>query len=311
MTGKMTLSGKILALATALALSLPASAAAQERDDSPPASGRDIVVTGIPDDVTTGEVRRQARDIAQPAGSILEVPLARFEDRLCPGVMGLEDEFAFAFNARLRANAEMLGIRLMDDDCRPNFVVLFSNDGEQFFRNLIDERPQEFRFLHSGEISDILEPGPVHVWTNVEPRTLTGMPIARVRDLTSPPRMGVWAAHTRIYTTTRNDIVSVMIAFDREDVGGMSLRQLADYATMRGLAQTRPPSDAQGIDSILTLFDSDTPPQGLTEFDQAYLRSLYDGIPNLPAIHKIGGTARHWRMMAEEGDGPQTGEPGE
>lgn len=298
------MSGKFTALVAAAALSLPVPLAAQEATDSAPTQSppqsRDIVVTGIPDGVTTGQVRRQARDIAQPAGSILEVPLARFEDRLCPGVIGLEDEYAFALNARIRANAEMLDIRLLDDDCRPNFVVIFSNDGEQFFRSLIDERPEYFRYLHSGEVSDILEPGPVHVWTNVEPRTLTGMPIAQVRDLTRPPTMGVWAAHTRIYTTTRNDITSVMIAFDRDAVSGMSLRQLADYATMRGLAQTRAPSDGAAIDSILTLFDSETPPLSLTEFDQAYLRSLYEGMPNLPGIRKIGGTAREWREMAEE-----------
>jgi len=54
------------------------------------------------------------------------------------------------------------------------------------------------------------------------------------------------------------------------------------------------------MDSILTLFDSDTPPLGMTEFDRAYLRSLYDGSPNLPAFRKISGTTRQLRLMAEE-----------
>lgn len=298
----MTLSGRIATLALALALSLPVPLAAQEGGDSPAADDDEIVVTGTIGEISVAQVQRQARDIAVNHGNVLETPLARFEDRLCPGVVGLEEDFAFALNARIRMNADALGVRLLEDDCRPNFVVVFAEDGEQLFRNLIDESPEYFRFLDSGEVADILEPGPVHVWTNVEPRTLTGMPIAQVRDLTNPPRMGAWGAHSRIYTAARNDIVSVMITFDRDAVRGLSLRQLADYATMRGLAQTRIPRDTV-MNSILTLFDSETPPVGMTEFDHAYLRSLYDGIPNLPAFRKISGTTRQLRLMAEEAGG--------
>jgi hypothetical protein len=304
---KMTLSGRIATFAATLALSLPAPLAAQEGPDSAVQTDEEIVVTGTIGEISVAQVQRQARDIAVNHGNVLEAPLARFEDRLCPGVVGLEEDFAFALNARIRVNADALGIRLLGDDCRPNFVVVFAEDGEALFRNLIDESPEYFRYLNSGEVNDILEPGPVHVWTNVEPRTLTGMPIAQVRDLTSPPSMGVWGAHSRIYTTTRNDITSVMITFDRDAVRGLSLRQLADYATMRGLAQTRIPRDTV-MDSILSLFDSDTPPVGMTEFDHAYLRSLYDGIPNLPAFRKISGTARQLRLMAEETPASASGE---
>ena len=282
---------------------LPVVAAAQDEADSTGGATGDIVVTGTQETVTVSQVQRQARDIAVVDGGVLEAPLARFEDRLCPGVVGLEEDFAFALNARIRVNAERLGIRLLDDDCRPNFVVVFTEDGEAVFRQLMEESPQYFRFLDTGQKNDILEPGPVHVWYNVEPRTLTGMPIAQVRNLAAPPSTGSFGAHTRIYTTTRRDIASVMITFDRDAVGGMSLRQLADYATMRGLAQTRAPRGT-AMDSILSLFEGESPPVALTEFDEAYLRSLYDGMPNLPAYRKISGTARQLRLMAEEAPKP-------
>ncbi|MGB3797894.1 MAG: hypothetical protein WA957_16540, partial [Alteraurantiacibacter sp.] len=250
-------------------------------------------------DVSAAQVQRQARDIAVGHGNLLRTPLARFEDRLCPGIVGLEDDSAFALNDRIRSNAAMLGIRLLEGDCRPNFVLVITEDGDAVFRQLMEDNPENFRYLNSGEIGDILAPGPVHVWTNAEPRTLTGMPIAQVRDLTAPPSTGSFGAHTRIYTTSRNDISSVMMTFDRNAVRGFSLRQLADYATMRGLAQTRIP-DNTVMDSILTLFDQESPPLGLTEFDQAYLHSLYDGMPNLPGSRKISGTARQLRLMAEK-----------
>ncbi|MEL1249072.1 hypothetical protein [Aurantiacibacter gilvus] len=296
----MTLSARFTLVAAAAALSLPAPLVAQQEVPSAwDEEGNEIVVTGNNEDISVVQVQRQVRDIVVRQGNLLDSPLARFEDRLCPGVVGLSGEFAYSFNARLRANAEELGIRLLDDDCEPNFVVAFVDDGEAMFRRMMRDEPQNFQYLNSGEKNDILEPGPVHVWTSVQPRTLTGMPIAQVRDLMNPPRMGVHAAHTRIYTATRNDIVSVMLSFDRDAVQGMSLRQLADYATIRGLAQTRPPEDPV-MDSILTLFDAESPPLGLTEFDRAYLRSLYDDIPNLPGFRRVGGTTRQLRLMAEE-----------
>ena len=300
----MTLSAINPVLLLAAALSLPATALAQQQvpsawDEAVEDEGNTIIVTGTNQQLEVTEVQRQVRDIVVRQGNMFEVPLARFEDRLCPGVVGLSGEFAFSFNARLRANAQELGIRLLDDDCEPNFVVVFTEDGEAMFRSMMQSEPQNFQYLDSGQRNDILEPGPVHVWTSVQPRTLTGMPIAQVRDLFNPPQMNVAGAHTRIYTTTRRDITSVMLTFDTAAVQGMSLRQLADYATIRGLAQTRPPADPV-MDTILTLFDAEAPPLGLTEFDRAYLRSLYDGIPNLPGFRRVGGTTRQLRLMAEE-----------
>lgn len=268
------------------------------------AAGEDdtIIVMGQGEPVTIRAVQRQARDIAVRQGDWRDVPLARFEDRLCPGVTGLTPEVAALIIDRVRANARMLDVRVQDDGCAPNFVIVFTPDGEALLRRLMEENPMNFQYLNQGQKDDILEPGPVHVWTSVEPRTLTGMPIAQARDLTRPPVMGVHAAHTRIYTTTRRDITSVMIAFDNEAVRDLSVGQLADYATMRGLAQTRP-AGGLSIDSILSLFEegADAPPQRLTNFDTAYLRALYADLPNLPAAMKLGNVGEELRELTRVG----------
>jgi len=276
-----------------LALLVPLPLAAQDDDT--------IVVTGEAEPVTVRAVHRQARDIAVQQGNVYDVPLARFEDRLCPGVTGLTPDIAGLIIDRVRANAQMLGVRVQGDGCAANFVIVFTPDGEALMRRLMVENPQNFQYLDQGKKDDILEPGPVHVWTSVEPRTLTGMPIAQVRDLTRPPTMGVHAAHTRIYTTTRRDITAVMIAFDNEAVRNLSVGQLADYATMRGLAQTRP-VEGMAIDSILSLFGgTDTPPQRLTNFDLAYLNALYADLPNLPAAMKLGNVGDELRELTRVG----------
>jgi len=273
--------------------------------DSAPraAAGNDdtIIVTGQGEPVTIRAIERQARDIAVRQGNVFDVPLARFEDRLCPGVSGLTPEIAGLIIDRVRANARMLDVRVQDDGCAPNFVIVFTPDGGELMRRLMEQNPQNFQYLDQGKKDDILEPGPVHVWTSVEPRTLTGMPIAQVRDLTRPPTMAVHAAHSRIYTTTRRDITSIMIAFDHAAVRDLSIGQLADYATMRGLAQTRPVA-GMAVDSILSLFEgTDAPPQRFTNFDIAYLRALYADLPNLPAANKLGNVSHELRELTRVG----------
>jgi hypothetical protein len=70
---------------------------------------------------------------------------------------------------------------------------------------------------------------------------------------------------------------------------------------MRSFARTKPVEGDLALDTILTLFDDNRmPPDGLTDFDQAYLRSVYDWIPNLPAATKLLGVNRQLTKVAEE-----------
>jgi hypothetical protein len=98
----------------------------------------------------------------------------------------------------------------------------------------------------------------------------------------------------------REDIVGVLVLFDRDDVRSMTLSQLADYATMRGLARTRPvDGDGQKLDTILALFDQDaTPPDTLTAFDTAYLGALYAGRPNEIGLTKVLNVSTQLRRQA-------------
>jgi hypothetical protein len=111
----------------------------------------------------------------------------------------------------------------------------------------------------------------------------------------------MWMAHSKLYLTIREDITQVVVMFDRDAVRGMTLIQLADYATMRSFARTRPAGGDAPLDTILALFDPNhPPPDGLTAFDQGYLRSVYDGIPNLPAASKLLGVNRQLGQLARE-----------
>ena len=68
-------------LAGSFVLVAPAGAQEDETDS-------DIVVTGRIEQATPREVTKQARAITQ-GSDFRRSPLPRFEDRLCPGVMGM------------------------------------------------------------------------------------------------------------------------------------------------------------------------------------------------------------------------------
>jgi hypothetical protein len=259
-----------------------------------------IVEGGRPEGVTRSEVQRQARSIAM-AGDIYDQPLARFEDRLCPGIIGLAVEQASLMIDRIRDNAYDFGIRLQEDGCEANFIVMFTPDSQQAMREMMERQYWLFEFHDAGEKRELLEPGPARVWTWTQPHTRDGMPIPQSRNRVDVPTLSTWMAHSKIYTAVRHDITSVIVMIDTEAARGKSLFQLADYAVMRGLAETRPSAEGP-MDSILTLFDEEAPPQRLTLFDRAYLRSLYDWIPNLPAITKITGVNRQLRRLDREAE---------
>lgn len=217
-------------------------------------------------------------------------PLARFEDPICPGVAGLKLEPAREMVGRIRARAAEFGRRLAPDgNCEANLVVAFVDSGQAFARRIQSENHSLFAELSNADRDAVLdEPGPVRAILRVSPRTRDGMPIARRQNLVDLPQTGMWMAHSKIYTTTRNDILYSLVLIDRRAISGMSVEQLADYAVYRSLTRTLPQTPDTRADSILALFDGGARrPAGLTEFDRVYLTELYARVPNLPAPARL------------------------
>ena len=293
------------------ALIISTAAWAQADTATPPTRSRDnIVVTGRAEGEapTEREVTRQARAITEP-GALRRAPLPRFEDRLCPGVIGLKADAASLMIDRIRDTAARLDLWLTEDDgtCSPNFIVAFVEDGQADLQRIADNQYWMFRDMSRADQRDLLEEeGPVRVWTITQIRTRDGIPVPRSDSLFAPPQVNTWMAHSKIYLPIREDITRVVVLFDKEGVKGKTLLQLADYSIMRGLARTRPVSESgQAMDTILALFDTaGSPPLQMTEFDRAYLGAVYDGIPNIPGITKVQGVNRQLRRQAE---GPSEG----
>lgn len=220
------------------------------------------------------QVRRLAARITRDAGT--QVPLARFYMPVCFTTFGLPMALAETFSKRLVKNASEAGVTVAGAGCKPNSVIIFADDGHRELQLIRKKQSWLFGSLTPFEIDrSINEPGPVHAWSSIEIR---------------PSGSG----GSIVVSAIRRDISSAFIVIDRQAAIGKTVRQLADYATMRALAVIRASGVDRGQDTILTLFRSDqtAPPRELTPFDRGYLRESYFGEANLKSSTKISQIAR-------------------
>ena len=112
--------------------------------------------------------------------------------------------------------------------------------------------------------------------------------------------MRVYESST-INPSVQQSIVASWVVLETDATFGKSLTQIADYAAMRGLAMVRPAE--LGTNTILELFEdgAESPPPALTEFDIAYLTSLY----NAPARRWARSQVRHIADAVANGQADQ------
>lgn len=219
-------------------------------------------------------------------GAQREQPLPRFQEPLCPGVAGLKLEAAEMVVGRIRENAVALGLPVDDPGtCRANVLIAVLEDGKSYVSELRDRRPYVFEALNRRQREALFEAdAPARSWVRVVTRTRDGMVVDRPEGLDLPPQTAMAMAHSKIYSATRQDIISAGVLVDASAMSGVTLLQLADYATMRALAGDSREAISQRGGSILALFHGGgAAPAELTEGDWIFLRTLYGTLANNPA----------------------------
>ena len=269
-----------LALLAAVALSSPAFAQA---DDSA------IVVTG---QAPLGEA--QALDAVRRVARPVDGQLARFHDRVCPLVTGFDAPYEAIVADRIKAMARQAGAKVGGEGCAPNLFVVVVDDGPGFVREVARRDGGALASLPSREFEALANAqGAARSWSMTLLTNSAGMAAGR-----PSPNGGGGTVKTgyagssvsfgdvgvmRVYESSnanpsvQQTIVSAWVVIETGATLGKSLRQIADYATMRGLAMVRPDALDGSADSILGLFEPGAPdaPPELTAFDRAYLKSLY------------------------------------
>jgi len=283
MTRKHVIS--LFAACATLVVSANAQAKAQpEETNSSPA----IVVTGRRP-MTEEKAREVVRRMARP----IDGQLARFNDPVCPLVIGFQPEYEARVAERIREVAEAVGAGAGKEGCVNNLFVVVVDDGRGFVAELHRLHPEVFAGVSKREFAALLnDAGAARSWTHTAQTNSMGMIAAKPSPTygSEPIKVGFQGSSIhfgdvnvlRVYESSNIDpsvqqaIGSAWVVLETRSTFGKTLSQLADYAAVRGLAMVRP-GDLGDVDTILALFEpgSDAAPAKLTEFDRAYLKSLY------------------------------------
>jgi hypothetical protein len=222
--------------------------------------------------------------------------LARWHTRVCPLVSGLPRGDGEFILERLSEVARLAKVPLAGEQCRPNLYILVSAQPEDLLRAM-EKRNRTFTFGHDpfrgtdtpARIVDefIKTPRPVRVWYNSSPEGADyatpglGFP-SNVADMNgggglAMPTISEWERSSHVASTLVRTFSTVFVVVNLRQLQGVTRGQLADYVGMVGFAQIKPTARLNDARTILKLFDG-TPqaaPPGLTDWDQAFVRSLY------------------------------------
>ena len=275
-----------LFLALAL-LGSPAQARAQGQATTVEQTSPTVVVTGRR--TSRAKALRHMTSLVTPVVDAGQ-PLARFQAPVCPEVGGFTAELNRAFADRIRADARLAGLEASGTGCSPNLTVLIVPDGQAVVRELHRTRSAVFGQLDPVTIRRLAaQPGPAHLWTVTEVRSRDG---DRIRGGGGgSDDIGVLNVRNAsiLQAVTRTDVNGTVLLLDQPATVGKTINQLADYAAMRTIAQTRPVGGAASEPTILTLFDNGAvPPRALTTFDTAYLQARYHGSAEYRPITQVG-----------------------
>lgn len=275
-------------LATSPAQALPTP---QSTPQNPPVSAQapvqleDVEVTGSSLDSL---IRSFVNEVAAPNR---RRGLARWDDRVCVGVANLRTEPAQYIVDRVSTVAEDLGLTPGKPGCTANIMIVASNDPAGLAAALVQNHRPALRMGGAGMDRGgaalrafAASQAPVRWWQVAIPvDSETGLSAVRIPGECTPPCessldyapvISVFAA-SRLSTQIVDNLTRTIVILDIDQVGQVSINQLADYIAMVTLAQIDPDADTGRYASILNVFDRPDTAPSLTDWDRAYLTGLY------------------------------------
>jgi hypothetical protein len=175
-------------------------------------------------------------------------------------VTGLSREEGEFVLVRISEIARVAGARLAGEECHPNLLIFVTAQPKPLLRTM-------FGNATLSKIDAFINtPRPVRVWHNayIVPAGAMARPGSRNSKF-------VWAFGTSY------------VVVDRTRLQGVSQVQLADYVGMVSLAEIKSTAHTGDSQTILRLFDGppQAAPEGLSAWDQEFLRILYHPEPSL------------------------------
>jgi hypothetical protein len=181
-----------------------------------------------------------------------------WRNKVCPHLAGLPEQQQQYVVARVAQIAREVGVARGDSQCSPNLFIIVTTEPRELLQRMAKHNYGLFGQRGRPYLIDqfIAAPRPVRVWYNVA--------IGR------PGSLGF-------------EFADIFVIVDQTQTKTVSVGQLADYIAMVSLMEIKPDAKLQVGRSILTLFDAQAhaAPAGLTDWDEAFLRSLYSTWPKV------------------------------
>ena len=283
---------------------------AQAEPVSPPTEEATIVVTGNREKQAQAAAGQAKAITLRPSG---DAPLARHYAPVCVATFGIKADFGAVLAQRVMRNVKLLGLPVGGAGCQANVWIGFAADSKKQVAELRKTNPEFFADMKDFEVNRIFGgSGAAQVWHSTERRNVDGRPLATMTINGREVQTNAQYQAGRLVSPIRVDMNGSLVIFDSNRVPGLTLQQLADYATLRILApvQDLAKVDAGTVPTILTLFAQGDAPaaDGLTEFDWAYLSAYYrmDRGAKVSSIHDateksmLDGTATGLVRQAED-----------
>ncbi len=224
--------------------------------------------------------------------------LARWSAPLCPLVGGMSSADGEFVLRRISQVASEAHVPLAGEHCQPNLYVLVAADPRALLTAWSKREPALFAGMGMSRLRDFLDtPQPVRAWYEVVLQGSDGAPLsANLAGLSQsgmstgsggPGMAGVPNnAHARGMRLSRDELRTlshVVVVIDAGRVAGHTLGQLADYVALVGLAEIHLNADTGTAPTLLRLFsDPQAAPPGMSDWDRAFLHSLYQVDPRAP-----------------------------
>ena len=250
-------------------------------------TGNTIIVKGTRLDPS--QAREKALEFVRRTGIANgQQQVARWVVPICIKAIGLQRPHAVRLEQIMRGIAREANIKEAGPKCAPNITVSFAPDAGRVVRQINSRRPQQLRELSLPAKQRLLAgDAPVRWWyatretdrDGVEANNLTA-PWITMAGSTSPLPVVDGVRTTQQYNSSSNvrtpvirGLYGATVVIDSAKAGDMPIDAMAAYAAMVAFAEmdagTPPP------DSILGLFRPDSIETTLTDWDLAFLKSLY------------------------------------
>lgn len=249
--------------------------AAQAAPSAPRTSdSQAIVVQGTRDQ---GRAASDYIDKVLPAG--FDAAIGRFEEPLCPQIVGLPDALRDQVLGRIAEVAEAANIRINPDKCTPNMLIVIVDDKKALIEGMRHKKEAYLYGVGSDTIKSLENSSrPVAAWQISDVIGADGMPLRQDGD--GFPRLFTTLPPSRMVMTTKKRLLGGIVVLEHRGLVGVTTRQLADYAMLRLLTTIGNSERPAPGSSVLSLFNdgvapADAPPS-LTWWDLAFLKALGD-----------------------------------